>query len=107
MYCAVLNHTLIAGLRRTNVSTMRAVSPLTAIGHGWPRIATEARNGMNPTDVLTFANGILKKNESLTIPNTANAARAFQNREGKGPEGCHSGRSSKQHEANVTAPTQR
>src|SRR3989441_4807530 len=107
MYCAVLNHTLIAGLRRTNVSTMRAVSPLTAIGHGWPRIATEAKKGMNPTDVFTFANGMRKKNESLTIPSNANAARAFQKREGNGPEGCHSGRSNRQADATVTAPTQR
>src|SRR2546421_10267169 len=106
MYCAVLNHTLIVGLRRTNVSTIRAVSPLIAIGHGWPRIATEAKKGMNPTEVFTFANGIRKKNESLTIPSSANAARAFQKREGNGPEGCHSGRSRKQADANVIAPTQ-
>ena len=107
MYCAVLNHTLIVGLRRTNVSTIRAVSPLIAIGHGWPRIATEARKGMNPTEVFTFANGILKKNESLMMPRSANAVRAFQKREGNGPGACQSGITSKQADANVTAPTQR
>jgi len=62
---------------------------------------------MNPTDVFTFAKGILKKNESLTIPRRAKAARAFQNREGKGPAGCQSSRSNKQAEATVTAPTKR
>jgi hypothetical protein len=62
---------------------------------------------MNPTDVFTFANGILKKKESLTIPSTANAARAFQNRDGNGPAGCHSGRNKRLAEASVTAPTQR
>src|SRR5256885_12838357 len=107
MYCAVLNHTLIVGLRRTNVSTISAVSPLISIGHGWPRIATDARKGMNPTEVLTFANGILKKKESLTMPRRAKAAKAFQKREGKGSMGCHSGRNRSAPEARVTAPTKR
>src|SRR5690349_9126794 len=107
MYCAVLNQMRIVGFRRTNASTTKAVTPLANIGQGWPRIATEAKNGMNPTEVFTFANGIRKKNESLTIPSSANAARAFQKGEGNGAEGCHSGRSSKQADANVTAPTQR
>src|SRR5256885_9772230 len=93
MYCAVLNQIRIVGFRRTNASTMKAVTPLTNIGQGWPRTATEAKNGMNPTEVFTLANGIRKKNESLTIPSSAKAARAFQKRPGNGPEGCHSGRS--------------
>src|SRR2546426_5506240 len=86
MYCAVLNQTRIVGFRRTNASTMKAVTPLTSIGQGWPRIATEAKKGMNPTEVFTFANGMRKKNESLTIPSNANAARAFQKREGRSEE---------------------
>jgi hypothetical protein len=60
---------------------------------------------MNPTDVLTLANGILKKNESLTMLRIAKAASAFQKRDGKGPAGCHGSKSSKQAEATVTAPT--
>src|SRR5256885_11252342 len=80
MYCAVLNQIRIVGFRRTNASTMKAVTPLTNIGQGWPRTATEAKNGMNPTEVFTLANGIRKKNESLTIPSSAKAARAFQDR---------------------------
>src|SRR5712691_9060252 len=107
MYCAVLNQTRIVGFRRTNASTMRAVTPLTNIGQGWPRIATEAKKGMNPTEVFTFANGIRKKKESLTIPRRVNAARAFKKREGNGPKGCQSGRTNRQAEANVTAPTHR
>src|SRR6266487_1139085 len=107
MYCAVLNHTRIAGLWRTNVSTRSAVTPLTSIAHGWPRIATEARNGMKATEVLTFAKGILKKNESLTMLRSANAATAFQKRDGNGPGGCQMGRTNRHAEANVTAPTRR
>ena len=45
---------------------------------------------MNPTDVLTLANGSLRKNESLRMPRMANAARAFQYLEGKAPGHCHS-----------------
>jgi hypothetical protein len=62
---------------------------------------------MNPTEVLTFANGILKKNESLTIPSKANAANPFQNREGNGPGACHAGIRNKQTDVSVTAPTNR
>ena len=39
---------------------------------------------MNPTDVVTLANGILKENASLTIPRIVNAAIAFQNFDGNG-----------------------
>ncbi len=60
---------------------------------------------MKPTDVLTFAKGILKKNESLIMLRRAKAASAFQKREGNGPAGCQGTRSSKQAEATVTAPT--
>jgi len=107
MYCAVLNHTRIAGLCRTNVSTRSAVTPLTSIGHGWSRIATEAKNGINATEVLTFAKGIMKKNESLTMLRSANAATAFQKRDGNGAGGCQLGRTNRHAEANVTAPTKR
>ena len=72
------------------MSTKHAVTPLITIGHGWSNSNTEAKSGMKLTDVLTFANGILRKNESLRMPRIANAARAFQYREGKGPGHAHS-----------------
>lgn len=62
---------------------------------------------MNPTDVFTFANGILKKNESLIMLRMVKAASAFQKRDGNGPAGCQGSKSSKQAEATVTAPTNR
>src|SRR5437667_5280656 len=93
------------GLRRTKVSTTRAVNPLSTIGHGWPKRGTDARKGMKPTEVLTLANGIRKKNESLTIPSRANAAKPFQNRDGNGPGSCHSPSTSKQTDATETAHT--
>jgi len=62
---------------------------------------------MNPTEVLTLANGILKKNESLIMLRSAKAARAFQKRDGNGPAGCHCTSSSKEAEATVTAATKR
>jgi hypothetical protein len=62
---------------------------------------------MKPTDVLTLANGIRKKNESLIMLRRVKAASAFQKRDGKGPAGCHGRRSSKQAEATVTTPTSR
>src|SRR5690349_11079910 len=105
MYCAVLNQILMRGLRRTNVSTTIAVDPAITIGHGWPKSTTDARKGMNPTEVLTLAKGILKKNESLTMPSRANAAKPFQKREGNGPGSCHSPSISKPPDASETAHT--
>ena len=102
-----MNQTRIAGFRRTNVSTTSAVTPLASMAHGCPRMGTEARKGMNPTEVLTFAKGSRKKKESLTMPKQAKAARAFQKREGNGPASCQSGRTRTATEANVTAPTKR
>jgi hypothetical protein len=60
---------------------------------------------MNPTDVLTRANGILKKNESLITLRSVNAAKAFQKRDGNGPGDCHSAKRSNAADAAVTIPT--
>jgi len=66
-------------------------------------MATDAMNGMNPTEVLTRANGILKKNESLMMLRSANAAKAFQKREGKGPGLCQGAEKRITADAAVTA----
>src|SRR6266550_4514329 len=105
MYCAVLNQIRMAGLWRTNVSTTSAVAPAISIGHGWPNTATDAMNGMNPTEVLAPPKGVRKKNESLTMPRMANAAHPFQNLEGKGPATCHGSVARRRMAATVTAPT--
>src|SRR5262245_30162431 len=105
MYCAVLYQTRIVGLRRTKASTVKAVIPLANIGHGWSRTATDARKGMNPTDVLTRAKGILKKNESLIMLKRVKAANAFQKREGNGPGSCQVTDNKTAADAAVTAPT--
>jgi len=60
---------------------------------------------MNPTDVLTRANGILKKKESLMMLRRVKAANAFQNREGNGAGLCQVTDSRTAAEAAVTAPT--
>jgi hypothetical protein len=79
--------------------------PLANMGQGCARITTDAKNGMKPTDVLTRANGILKKNESLMMLKSVNAANAFQNREGNGPGFCHGKTKKIAADAAVTAPT--
>ena len=66
-------------------------------------MATDAMNGMKPTEVLTRANGILKKNESLMMLRSANAAKAFQKREGKGPGLCQGAENRITADAAVTA----
>jgi len=45
--------------------------------------------GMNPTEVVTRAIGILNESESLTIPIIAKVASAFQNLDGKGAGTSH------------------
>ena len=60
---------------------------------------------MKPTDVLTRANGILKKNESLMTLRRVKAAKAFQNREGNGPGLCQLTDNRMTADAAVTAPT--
>jgi hypothetical protein len=67
-------------------------------------MATDARKGMNPTDVLTRANGILKKKESLMMLRRVNAANAFQKREGNGPGSCQGTEYRIATDAAVTAP---
>src|SRR5439155_26238019 len=105
MYCAVLNHTLIGGFRRTKASTVSAVRPLTSIAQGRSSIATEAKNGIKTTEVLTLANGILKKNESLMMLRIAKATNAFQKRDGNAPGLCQSADMSKPTDRTVTTPT--
>src|SRR6266699_1432743 len=78
MNCAVLNQTRMAGLCRTNVSTITAVSPAISIGHGCSNRATDAIKGTKPTDVLTFANEILRNEESESTPKSANNAMALR-----------------------------
>jgi hypothetical protein len=67
-------------------------------------------NGMNPTEVVTRATGILNESESLTIPMIANVAKAFQNLDGHGAGTYHSGEEeemSNQRLAAATRPTNR
>jgi hypothetical protein len=77
------------------------------IGQGWGNNATEAMNGMNPTEVVTRATGILNESESLTIPIIVNVAKAFQNFDGHGAGTYHSGEMSNQRLAAATRPTNR
>jgi hypothetical protein len=79
MYCAVLKTTRIAGLRRTNVSTTAAVVPEIITGHGWGKSMAEARNGTNATELLMFANDILRNDVSQAIAKIAKAMKPFQN----------------------------
>jgi hypothetical protein len=54
------------------------------IGHGGANNKTEARNGIKTTDEPTLAcemRGTGRNAESLAIPSTAKATRAFQNDE--------------------------
>jgi len=60
---------------------------------------------MKPTDVLTRANGILKKKESLITLRMVKATNAFQNREGNGPGSIHVTEIRIAADAAVTAPT--
>src|SRR6266516_109280 len=81
IYWAMLNHTRTRVLRRTNVSTMNVVSPLISIGQGCSKSITEASNGIKATEAFTSPEPgrvILRKDESQTIPKTANAASPFQ-----------------------------
>src|SRR5436190_18093835 len=105
MYCAVLNQTLTAGLWRTRDSTTRAVTPATSIGQGCRNSGTDAMRGMNPTDVLTFANGRRDENESQTIPRIAKAASAFQNFDGNGVGTSHPTKTKRLTAATETTPT--
>ncbi len=107
MNWAMLNTTRTVGLWRINPSTTRAVTPAITIGHGWGRSATEAINGMNPTEVVTRATGILNESESLTIPRIVNVAKAFQNFDGQGAGTSHAGDMSNQRLAAATIPTNR
>jgi hypothetical protein len=52
------------------------------IGHGGAKRRTDARNGMKTTDAPTRAlemRGTGRKDESLAMPRTMKATRAFQN----------------------------
>src|SRR3989442_8286101 len=54
---------------------------LRIVGHGCPNRPTDARNGMNATELLSLAKGtraIGRNDESHTIPRSAKATRAFQ-----------------------------
>jgi len=65
----------------------------------------DAKNGMKPTDVLTRAKGILKKNESQIMLRRVNAAKAFQKRDGNGAGLCQVTDNRIPADAAVTAPT--
>ena len=81
MYCAVLNHTLRNGFRRTTVCATTADNPEATMGHGWAKSSTDAINGIKATDVPSRANDILdigKNDESHAIPSNPNAMRPFQ-----------------------------
>src|SRR6266576_342502 len=104
MYWAVLNHTRIAGLCRTSVSTTTAVTPAISIGQGCSNNATDAMNGTKPTDVLTLASEMRRNDESERTPRRANSATALKvSRESKTPCPC-SGKKIATAAATDTAP---
>src|SRR5215831_18239249 len=78
MYCAVLKTTLIVSLRRTKVSTVKAVTPAISIGHGCSNKRTDAIIGTKATDVPRLAKENRREDVSQRIDNAANATTAFQ-----------------------------
>src|SRR2546422_3579688 len=70
---------------------------LRIVGHGCQNRPTDARNGMNATELLSLAKGtraIGRNEESHPIPRSAKATRAFQYLESAVAGTCHSGPSS-------------
>jgi len=106
MYWAVLNQMRIGCFLRTNVSTVKAVAPLTSIGHGCSKSIIDVINGTNATELFMFANDIRKKDVSHKTASAVKATNAFQETR-ESPPGMTQVRLSRNHPAAaVTAATQ-
>src|SRR5574339_623481 len=68
---------LIGGFFRTNVSTANAVTPAMSIGHGCWNSVTDAKNGTNATELLTFANEMRRNVVSQRRASAAKATTPF------------------------------